>query len=75
VEIRVADTGSGVAPEHLPYLGERLFRIDSARNRSHGGAGLGLAICKSIAERHNGSLKLQSEPGKGTTVIITLPAA
>ncbi len=75
VEIRVADTGSGVAPEHLPYLGERLFRIDSARNRSHGGAGLGLAICRSIAERHNGSLQVQSEPGKGTTVIVTLPAA
>jgi signal transduction histidine kinase len=75
VEIRVVDSGSGIAPEHLPFLGERLFRADTARSRSHGGAGLGLAICKSIAERHGGTLKFVSTPGSGTTVIVTLPSA
>ena len=75
VEIRVVDSGSGIAPEHIPFLGERLFRADTARSRSHGGAGLGLAICKSIAERHGGTLKFVSTPGSGTTVIVTLPSA
>ena len=75
VAVRVADTGSGIAPEHLPHLGERFYRVDSARARIDGGTGLGLSICKSIAEAHGGRIEFESEPGKGTTVTVRLPAA
>ncbi len=69
----VADTGSGIAPEHLPHLCERFYRVDSARSRPDGGTGLGLAICKSIVEAHGGSLAFESAVGAGTTVHVTLP--
>ncbi len=75
VTVSVADTGEGIAPEHLPHVTERFYRADAARARSDGGTGLGLAICLSIAESHGGTLALQSEPGQGTTVLVTLPAA
>lgn len=75
VAVRVADTGSGIAHEHLPHLGERFYRVDSARARIDGGTGLGLSICKSIAEAHGGRIEFESEPGKGTTVTVRLPAA
>jgi len=71
----VADTGEGIAPEHLPYLGERFYRADPARTRQHGGTGLGLAICAGIVEIHQGTMTIESEVGKGTTVIVNLPAA
>lgn len=74
VAVSVADTGEGIAPEHLPHVTERFYRADAARARSDGGTGLGLAICLSIAESHGGTLALQSEPGQGTTVVVTLPA-
>ncbi len=70
----VTDTGSGVAPEHLPHLGERFYRTDTARTRRDGGTGLGLAICRSIAEAHGGTLAFSSIPGAGTTATVTLPA-
>ncbi len=60
----VADEGPGVAPEHLPHLGERFYRADPARGR-HGGAGLGLAIVRAIAEAHGGRLEISSTPGAG----------
>jgi len=73
--VSVADTGEGIPTEHLPHVTERFYRADAARARADGGTGLGLAICLSIAEAHGGSLALQSEPGRGTTVCVTLPAA
>lgn len=75
VEVRIADTGEGMAPEHLPHLGERFYRVDSARCRAQGGTGLGLAICRSIVQAHRGSLGFESTLGRGTTVTVTLPGA
>jgi len=73
VRITVKDMGAGIAPEHLPHLGERFYRIDSARARTDGGTGLGLSICKSIVEAHGGSLTFDSATGEGTTVTVVLP--
>ena len=70
----VTDQGDGIAPEHLPRLTERFYRVDSARSRESGGTGLGLAIVKHIVERHRGSLDIRSEAGRGTEVSVTLPA-
>ncbi|MES2464616.1 MAG: ATP-binding protein [Armatimonadota bacterium] len=76
VFIRVTDTGEGIAPEHLPLVTERFYRVDDARERTTvhgGGTGLGLAICRAIAEAHQGTLTLQSEVGQGTTAEVSLP--
>lgn len=69
--VRVADTGSGIAPENLPHVFDRLYRADTSR--SSGGSGLGLSICKSIVEAHRGTIAVMSEPGRGTAVTFTLP--
>ncbi|HTQ08465.1 MAG TPA: HAMP domain-containing sensor histidine kinase [Fimbriimonadaceae bacterium] len=71
--VSVADSGVGIAAEHLPHLCERFYRVDHARARDDGGAGLGLAICKTIVEAHGGHITFESSPGKGTTVTIRLP--
>lgn len=73
VRLRVADKGPGIAPEHLPRLTERFYRVDAARSRERGGTGLGLAIVKHIAERHRGTLNIASAVGTGTTVTVDLP--
>jgi len=73
VRLSVTDQGDGIAPEHLPRLTERFYRIDSSRSRAIGGTGLGLAIVKHIVERHRGRLQIDSIVGKGTTVSVTLP--
>ena len=73
VIVTVADTGAGIAPEHLPHLGERFYRVDASRTRPSGGTGLGLSICRSIVAAHGGTLHFASAPGKGTTVTVTLP--
>ena len=73
--IAVRDTGEGIAPDHLPRLTERFYRIDAARSRDAGGTGLGLAIVKHIVERHRGSLEIKSTPGRGTDVIVRLAFA
>lgn len=75
VRMSVIDRGEGIAPEHLPRLTERFYRIDTSRSRSLGGTGLGLSIAKHIVERHGGTLKVVSEVGEGTCVSFTLPAA
>jgi heavy metal sensor kinase len=75
VILAVSDTGEGIAPEHLPHVTERFYRVDSGRARAAGGAGLGLAICRSIAEAHGGTMRIRSAPGQGTTVEVTLPRA
>ncbi|WP_144561427.1 sensor histidine kinase [Bacillus mycoides] len=71
-ELRIEDTGIGIDSEHLEQLGERFYRVDKARSRQHGGTGLGLAIVKQIVYIHEGEWQVESEKGKGTTVIITL---
>lgn len=73
VRITVQDHGEGIAPEHLPRLTERFYRIDPGRSRSLGGTGLGLAIVKHIVERHRGRLNIESETGSGTKVSVDLP--
>lgn len=75
VRLLVSDEGDGIAPDHLPRLTERFYRVDEARSRSVGGTGLGLAIVKHIAERHRGQLDIASEPGKGTRVSVVFPLA
>lgn len=72
--IKVSDTGIGISPEHLPQLGQRFYRVDKARSREAGGAGLGLSLAFSIARMHDGNLEFASEPNRGTTVTLTLPA-
>lgn len=73
--VQIADTGIGIAPEHLPHLGERFYRVDSSRNRGRGGTGLGLSICQSIVAAHHGTLEFVSKVGEGTTVTVRLPQA
>ena len=70
----VADSGIGIAPEHLPRLTERFYRIDRSRSRATGGTGLGLAIVKHVLLRHQASLEIASEPGRGSTFAVRLPA-
>jgi two-component system phosphate regulon sensor histidine kinase PhoR len=73
VLVLVRDQGPGIAPEHLPRLFERFYRVDPGRSRKVGGTGLGLAIVKHIAQSHGGYVTLQSAPGKGSTFFIHLP--
>jgi two-component system phosphate regulon sensor histidine kinase PhoR len=75
IRIAVEDQGDGIAPEHLPRLTERFYRVDAGRSRSIGGTGLGLAIVKHIVERHRGQLLIASDPGVGTRVTALLPVA
>jgi two-component system heavy metal sensor histidine kinase CusS len=72
VEIVVADSGCGIAPEHLPHVFDRFYRVDQARSNAGGRVGLGLAIVKSIAALHGGDVSIHSEPGKGTRVVLRL---
>ncbi|MEV0899543.1 HAMP domain-containing sensor histidine kinase [Actinoplanes sp. NPDC049802] len=74
--ITVTDTGDGVAAEHLPHLFERFYRADTARDRRHGGSGIGLSIAHAIVADHGGHLTADSHgPGAGATFTVTLPAA
>jgi two-component system, OmpR family, phosphate regulon sensor histidine kinase PhoR len=73
-QLRVTDTGPGIAPEHLPRLTERFYRVDHSRSRDTGGTGLGLSIVKHTAQRHGGSLKISSVVGQGSSFNLTLPA-
>ncbi|WP_158531636.1 MULTISPECIES: hybrid sensor histidine kinase/response regulator [unclassified Meiothermus] len=72
-ELRVSDTGNGIAPQDLPHVFERFYRADQSRRRDPGGSGLGLSIAKWIVEQHGGKIRLESELGKGTTAIVWLP--
>lgn len=72
--IAVKDVGEGIAPEHLPRLTERFYRVDKGRSRETGGTGLGLAITKHILNRHRGKLSIESQVGVGSTFRVSLPA-
>jgi len=75
VSIEVRDTGVGIAPGDLPHIFDRFWRADAARSRAgmRSGVGLGLAICKWVAEAHGGSIDVKSRPGRGTTFVVTIP--
>ncbi|MGL5468718.1 MAG: phosphate regulon sensor histidine kinase PhoR, partial [Shewanella sp.] len=69
----VADTGEGIAPQHISRLTERFYRVDSARSRQTGGSGLGLAIVKHALSHHHSELNISSELGKGSTFSFVIP--
>jgi signal transduction histidine kinase len=73
IEIRVADTGSGISSEHLPRLFERFYRADTARSREDGGTGIGLAIARSVVEAHGGHISAESRVGEGSVFTFDLP--
>jgi signal transduction histidine kinase len=75
IQVRVSDTGPGIAPEDLPYVFERLYRSDRSRCRASGGSGLGLAIAKQLVEAHGGRIWVESRVDHGTTFTFTLPLA
>jgi two-component system sensor histidine kinase SenX3 len=74
IEIAVTDRGIGIAREHQERVFERFFRVDKARSRATGGTGLGLAIVKHIAANHNGTIRLWSQSGTGSTFTLSVPA-
>jgi two-component system, OmpR family, phosphate regulon sensor histidine kinase PhoR len=73
VRLTVRDYGPGIAPEHLPRLTERFYRVDVADSRAQGGTGLGLALVKHVLNRHGGRLNIESAPGAGATFTMHLP--
>jgi signal transduction histidine kinase len=75
VDVHVADTGPGIAAEHLPRVFERFYRVDTARSREDGGTGIGLAIARSVVEAHGGRIRAESEVGKGSVFTFELPVA
>lgn len=72
-EFAVEDTGMGIEPEHIPRLTERFYRVDHGRSRETGGTGLGLAIVKHALARHQATLAIESEPGKGSRFTARFP--
>jgi two-component system phosphate regulon sensor histidine kinase PhoR len=75
VIVGVRDTGVGIAPEHLPRIFERFYRVDPGRAREQGGTGLGLAIVRHLVEAHGGRVRAESQVGQGTTITATFPPA
>lgn len=73
VELRVSDNGSGIPPKHLPKLFDRFYRSDTSRTRKYGGAGLGLAITKSLIDLHGGTIRVESKEEEGTAFCVWLP--
>ena len=71
--VAVRDYGPGIAPEHLPRLTERFYRVDVTDSRAQGGTGLGLALVKHVLNRHGGRLTIESTPGEGATFTMHLP--
>jgi heavy metal sensor kinase len=74
VELWVRDNGIGIPADDIAFIFDRFYRVDRARSRSEGGVGLGLAISRWIAEAHDGSIRVESAPDKGSTFTVTLPA-
>jgi signal transduction histidine kinase len=74
VWVDVSDTGIGIAPEHLPRIFERFYRVDTGRSRADGGTGLGLAIVRHLVDAHGGRIDATSTLGRGTTISVLLPS-
>ena len=74
VVVAVSDTGVGIAPQHLPHVFDRLYRVDAARSRDRGGSGLGLAIAKQLVASLGGTITAESAPGAGSTFTVRIPA-
>jgi len=74
IVIEVADNGPGISSEHLPRIFDRFYRVDKARSRAEGGTSLGLAIAKWSIERQGGSIRIRSEPGRGSVFQVVLAA-
>ena len=72
-QFKVVDTGPGIEQQHIPRLTERFYRVDKARSRQSGGTGLGLAIVKHIIGRHDGELRISSQPGEGSQFVCAFP--
>jgi signal transduction histidine kinase len=71
--VKVSDTGIGIPPEDLPHIFERFYRADRTRSRDRGGSGLGLTIAQSIVQEHQGTIEVESTPGRGSTFSVKLP--
>jgi two-component system, OmpR family, sensor histidine kinase BaeS len=71
--LEISDSAPGIPEEMLPRIFERLFRVESSRNRASGGAGLGLAICKNIVEAHGGHIDASQSPLGGITITVQIP--
>ncbi len=74
VEIKVSDTGVGIAPEELPKIFDKFYRVKHPKTRQVTGTGLGLSIVKGIVETYRGSIHVESVPDRGTTLTVLLPA-
>src|SRR5205823_13896479 len=74
VLIYVRDEGKGIAPEHLPHLFDKFYRVEDGTQGKEAGTGLGLAICKALVEAQGGKIRVQSKPGEGAAFFFTLPA-
>ena len=72
IEIRIKDNGCGMTEEEIAHIFEPFYRVDKARSRENGGAGLGLSLCQQILQVHGGTLVYESEKGAGTTAIVHL---
>jgi two-component system sensor histidine kinase BaeS len=75
LRVWISDTGAGINPEDLPHIFERFYRADRSRTGATGGSGLGLSIVRAIITAHNGTIKAESSPGRGTRITFTLPLA
>ena len=73
VIVRIEDNGIGIPPEELSHIFEPFYRVDKSRSKDTGGYGLGLSLCKTIMEAHEGKIEVQSKPEEGTTVSLFFP--
>jgi signal transduction histidine kinase len=74
IVFRVTDTGIGIDPEHLPKIFERFWQVDASAQRKYQGAGIGLSLVRDLTEAHEGTVSAESQPGRGTSIIVSLPA-
>jgi signal transduction histidine kinase len=73
IEFRISDTGIGIPEAELPKIFAAFYQVDGSSTREYGGTGLGLSIAKSLVDAHHGTLRVESEVGRGTTFYVTLP--